>query len=89
MMEQLFASGRAADLVLLALLVEAIWLRRKGWSWRDLAPMLLPAALIVAGLRAALTGAPWPLVSLPVALSFPVHLLDLARRRKASERAAS
>ncbi|MFN4136522.1 MAG: hypothetical protein ACK4G2_12800 [Novosphingobium sp.] len=89
MMEQLFDSGHAADIVLLALLIEALWLRRKGWLWRDLAPMLLPAALIVVGLRAALTGAPWPLVSLPLALSFPVHLLDLVRRGKALGRSSS
>lgn len=80
-MQQLFDSGHAADIVLAALLVEALWLRRKGWHRRDLATMLLPAALIVIGLRGALTGAAWPYVSLPLALSFPVHLLDIRRRR--------
>lgn len=82
-MESLFASGHAADIVLAALLIEGIWLALRGWPLRTLITMLLPAALIVLGLRAALVGAAWPWISLPIALSFPVHLADvIARARK-------
>lgn len=79
-MEALFATGHAADVILAALAIEGLWLHRRGWPWGRLIPMLLPAALIVAGLRAALVGAPWPWIALPLALSFPAHLIDLARR---------
>lgn len=82
-MEALFASGHAADIVLAALLIEGLWLGNRGWPLRTLLTMLLPAGLIVLGLRAALVGAAWPWISLPIALSLPVHLADvLARSRK-------
>ncbi|WP_233998049.1 hypothetical protein [Erythrobacter sp. QSSC1-22B] len=80
-METFFASGHAVDFVLAVLAVELIVLLRRGWSLRDALAMLLPAALMLLGLRAALTGAGWVWVALPLALSLPVHLLDLARRR--------
>lgn len=79
-MEQLFSTGRAADIVLVVLLLEAIWLKFRGWDWLALAGMLGPAVLLVLGLRAALVGSPWYLISLPVALAFPLHLLDLRNR---------
>lgn len=79
-MEALFSGGHAADIVLAVLLVEAIWLRTRGLPWRELAGVLGPAALLVLGLRAALVGAPWYWVSLPVALAFPLHLFDLRQR---------
>ncbi len=79
-MEHLFGSGHAADIVLAVLLVEAVWLRLRGWRWKTLLGLLGPAALLVLGLRAALVGAPWYLVSLPVALAFPLHMLDLRNR---------
>lgn len=81
-MEALFASGHAADIVLAALLLEALWLWLRGWKVADLLTMLLPAALIVVGLRAALVGADWPWISAPIALSFPVHIADVVRRRR-------
>ena len=37
-------------------------------------------ALIVLGLRAALTGADWWWIALPLGLSLPLHLLDLRAR---------
>ncbi len=83
-MEALFESGRAADIVLAVLALEALWLVRKGWAVADVGAMLAPAALIVLGLRAALTGAAWHWVAIPLALSFPAHLVDLARRRRRS-----
>jgi hypothetical protein len=80
-MEEFFASGRAVDVVLAVLLVEAIWLKVRGNSWADIIPALLPAVLMMVALRAALTGMAWPFVSIPLALAFPVHLYDLWRRK--------
>ena len=79
-MQALFDSGHAADIVLGVLMIEAIWLRWRGWRWADVAGLLGPAALIVLGLRAALVDARWFWIALPVALSLPLHLFDLRRR---------
>jgi hypothetical protein len=78
--EAFFSSGRAVDVVLLVLLIEAIWLKARGGQWADILPALLPAVLMMLGLRAALTGMAWPYVSAPLAFAFPVHLYDLHRR---------
>ncbi|MFN3452171.1 MAG: hypothetical protein ACK4ZE_08420 [Sphingorhabdus sp.] len=86
-MEQFFASGRAVDVVLAVLLVEALWLKWRGQRWADIVPALLPAVLMMLGLRAALTGMEWPFISLPLALAFPVHLYDLRRRRMLQQQA--
>jgi hypothetical protein len=80
-LEAFFASGRAVDVVLLVLAAEAIWLKWRGGLWADIIPALLPAVLMMLGLRAALTGMAWPFISAPLALAFPVHLYDLRRRR--------
>lgn len=67
--------------MLAVLAVEFAWLvTRGGWRASDAALRLLPGALMIMSLRFALTGADWPLIALPVALSFPVHLADLRRR---------
>ena len=84
-MSWLFETGHAADLVLAVLLAEALWLRSRGWGWRELVGLLGPAALIVLGLRGALTGSAWPLIAVPLALSLPLHLLDLRQREKGRE----
>ncbi|MBL0923041.1 MAG: hypothetical protein IBJ12_01055 [Sphingomonadaceae bacterium] len=80
-MDEFFASGRAVDVVLAVLVVEAMWLRFRGNAWIDIIPALLPAVLMMIALRAALTEMPWPFVSIPLVLAFPVHLYDLKRRR--------
>lgn len=81
-MEWLFASGHAADIVLAVLAIEALWLIARKEPPVDVVLMLLPAALMLVGLRAALVGAAWPWIAVPLALSFPVHLADLSRRRQ-------
>jgi hypothetical protein len=81
-MQALFASGHAVDIVLAVLLAEFVWLRIRGDNTLDIALMLAPAALILLGLRAALTGSDWVWVALPLAASFPVHLADLSRRTR-------
>jgi len=35
---------------------------------------------MMLGLRAALTGAEWYWIALPVALAFPLHVMDLRNR---------
>jgi hypothetical protein len=80
-MDFLFSSGHAADLILGVLLIEAFWLRlAKGWHWAVIAGLLGPAVLIVVGLRAALIGADWWWIALPLAASLPLHLYDLQSR---------
>ncbi|MEM7781045.1 MAG: hypothetical protein AAF697_11710 [Pseudomonadota bacterium] len=77
----LFASGHAADLVLAVLGVEALWLKlARGWSWIRILGLVGPAVFIVLALRAALVGAGWEWVALLLALSLPLHLMDLRGR---------
>ncbi|RDS78566.1 hypothetical protein DL238_06125 [Alteriqipengyuania lutimaris] len=64
------------------LAAEAVLLRLRGWRTAELARLLGPAALIVLGLRAALVGAEWYWIALPVALAFPLHLIDLRARTR-------
>lgn len=81
-MVEFFASGRAVDVVLAVILIETVYLLWRGWRVSDLALLLLPAVLMLLALRAALVGADWIWIALPLALSFPVHLADLSRRAK-------
>lgn len=81
MIEAFFTDGHAADVVLGVLALEALWLRlARRWRWGAILGLLGPAALIVLGLRAALTGAAWWWIALPLAASLPLHLLDLRTR---------
>lgn len=81
MIESLFASGHAADVILAVLGIEAAWLRAaKGWRWGAVLGLIGPAVLIVLGLRAALVGAQWWWIALPLAASLPLHLMDLRAR---------
>lgn len=78
-----FASGHAVDLVLAVIVAELAWLvSGSGWRLRDALACLLPGALMLVALRAALTGMDWRWIGLPLALSFPVHLADLALRTR-------
>lgn len=86
-MDAFFASGRAADVILLILILELLWLTLgKRLPALDAAGLVLPGLLIVLGLRAALIGAHWTMIAAPLALAFPVHLLDLRRRLLISRR---
>ncbi|OYY89534.1 MAG: hypothetical protein B7Y45_11845 [Sphingomonas sp. 28-66-16] len=77
----LFATGHAVDLVLLVMLVEAVWLRaRHRWRVGAIARCFLPGVFMLLALRAALTGLDWRWIAGALALSFPVHLADIARR---------
>lgn len=86
-MRDLFASGRAVDIVLVVMLVEfAVLVVRRAPDQRtataiDLGFALAPGACILLGLRAALVGASWPWIALWLLASFPLHISDLLRRR--------
>jgi len=76
----LFTSGHAVDIVLLVLGIELGWLVTKGgWGLADAFARLGPGALMMLALRAALTGLDWRWIALPLLVSFPVHLVDIAR----------
>lgn len=85
-MQDFFASGRAADLLLLVLLVEAMvlfrWHRRSGRGLPPaaLAGLVLPGIAFALALRAALTGAGWPLVALALVAAGATHAFDLVVR---------
>ena len=88
-MSGFFSSGHAVDLVLTVIAAEFAWLslRRRGrFGARDASALdrvltLLPGVFILLALRAALTGAGWPWIAGLLAASFPIHALDVVRRR--------
>ncbi|MFC3580974.1 hypothetical protein [Sphingomonas hylomeconis] len=77
----MFASGHAVDIVLLVIALEFAWLVARGWRWGDAMLRLGPGVLMLLALRGALIGLDWRWIALPLLLSLPVHLADLARRR--------
>ncbi len=77
---QFFASGHGADLVLVVLAIEAVWLKLRGWNLTKIAGLIGPAVFIVLALRSALVGAGWWWVALALAASLPLHLMDLRAR---------
>lgn len=80
-MAWLFASGHAIDVVLGVMVVEFAWLvARANWRANDAALCLVPGALMLLALRAALTGLGWRWIALLLLASFPFNLADLARR---------
>lgn len=82
-MTEFFASGHAVDVVLLVIAIEfALLAVLAKWRPLDALLRLVPGALMLVALRAALTGLDWRWIALPLLLSFPVHVADLARSRK-------
>ena len=77
-MPWLFASGIAADIILVVIAVEALWLRlRERWLLIAIMCRVMPGAMMMLALRAALTGQGWMWIAVPLTLSFPFHLADL------------
>ena len=83
-MEEFVSSGLAIDVVLAVLAIELVILWRKGWRFADAFLLLLPAALMLIALRAALLDAHWVWVVVPLAIALPAHLADLYIRRRKS-----
>jgi hypothetical protein len=87
-MAELFASGRAVDVVLMVIALEAVLL----FGWRSLkggglalghvALSLLPGIMLLLALRAALVQSSWIWIAVFLVLSFPLHLIDLGRRMR-------
>lgn len=87
-MTWLFASGHAVDIVLAVIALELVWLvRARDWQLGVALLRLGPGALILVGLRVALTGGDWPFIALPLMLSFPLHLADVLDDRKTNDNA--
>jgi hypothetical protein len=83
-----FASGRVVDLALLALLLEAvlIWaLGRRGRAFAAFLPNLLAGACLLLALRAALTGANWPVLAGWLLAALLANLADLRQRWRRSD----
>lgn len=85
-MTEFFTSGRAVDVVLAVLVLEGLVLIWRGRRAINVFAALVPAVLMMIALRAALTGASWPWIAIPLAAAFPVHLLDLRLRRIAARK---
>ncbi|WP_372618495.1 hypothetical protein [Falsiroseomonas sp.] len=80
-MEALFREGWIAALLLLVLAAEAAWLvARRGFAPHAGLLAVLPGAGFVIALQAALSGAPWWLVSLGLLLAGIAHMADLRAR---------
>lgn len=80
-MTEFFSTGRAVDVVLLVLLIEAFWLKYRRQAWAEIFGALMPAVLMMIALRGALTGASWPWIAIPLTLAFPVHIYDMRCRQ--------
>lgn len=85
-MEQLFASGRVIDLILLIMLAEYLTLRlclgrgHHGSALSGVALHLLSGAFLLLALRMALTGGSWIWIACCLAAAGAWHALDLRRR---------
>jgi hypothetical protein len=85
-MEQLFASGRIVDLILLIMLAEYLTLRLflgrglHGAALSGIALYLLSGAFLLLALRIALTGGSWVWIGCCLAAAGAWHALDLRRR---------
>ncbi|MCJ2015008.1 hypothetical protein [Methylobacterium sp. J-076] len=85
-MDGLFASGRIVDLILVGVAAEAVLLFvlcRGFGRFAPFAATLAAGAALMLALRAALTGAPWPVVAGWMLAGLVAHGADLALRRKA------
>ena len=77
-----FTSGHAVDLVLAFMAVEAIILILvKRRAPITVLLTILPGAVMMLALRAALTGAGWRWVAIWLTVSLPLHLADLRHRK--------
>jgi len=69
--------------VLIVIALEfGLLIAKAQWNPLDAMFRLLPGTLMLIALRGALTGCDWPWIALPLILSFPAHLADLARSPK-------
>jgi hypothetical protein len=85
-MDALFQSGRIVDLIIGLMMIETAGLiAYRRFSGRGIAAAALLTNLAAGGclllaLRAALAGANWALIAIPVTVALPLHLLDMRGR---------
>lgn len=85
-MAELFASGRIVDLIVALVVLEAGLLlvlrarRGRGPSAGALLSNLAAGAALMLAVRAALTGADWPLVAAWLIAALVAHLAEMAIR---------
>jgi hypothetical protein len=85
--QELFATGRVADLVLAVLILEAMAilalyrLTRRGPGLARVLPFLLAGACLLLAWRTAGAGLPWPVPALLLLGAGVAHLVDLLQRR--------
>jgi hypothetical protein len=88
--DEFFLSGRAIDVVLGVLALEAVVLlatrARHGLGPLDVLGQLLAGALLLVALRCALTGASVLWIAALLTAALPVSLYDLLRRVRAGRR---
>jgi hypothetical protein len=83
-----FSSGRAVDVILALVLLEAVALalghrlRGRGVALLDLLGQTLAGVMLLLALRCALTGADYRWTGVFLTASLPAHLFDLARRMR-------
>jgi hypothetical protein len=87
--QDLFATGRIVDLILLMVIVEAavIGLYRRwrgGPPWSGLLANLLAGAALLGAVRFALSGAEWHWIAALLGAALLAHVVDLASRWRAS-----
>jgi hypothetical protein len=82
-LRDLVGSGRAFDIVLAVIVIEALVLI--AWRGRErtltVVTALLPGVFLLLAARAAATGGDPLLIAFWLACSFPPHLIDLFRRK--------
>ena len=82
----LFSSGHIVDLILVLVVLEAVLLA--GWHWRTgrglafraFAATICSGAALMLALRAALVGAWWGWIALPLLAALLAHIADLRGR---------
>jgi hypothetical protein len=86
MLEDLIASGRVVDVIMVFMGLEALglWIYHRrtslGPAPGDVAIMLSAGLCLLLALRAALTGANWAWIAIFLVASLVAHLADLRRR---------
>ena len=77
-----FAPSVAVDAIIALTLLEAAALLalRPRWALRALLPTLVAGLCLMLALRAALAGAAWPWLALPLLVAGTAHGVDLALR---------
>lgn len=86
LLEELFTSGRIADVILMLVVVEAVGLLAlykwtgRGVAAHGLLPNLAAGATLILALRSALRGEPWTVTALWLLLALFAHAADLLAR---------